>query len=124
MSTPDQVSRRLAERLAANDVESVVAMYEPDAVFADLGGTVRGYDAIHAAHQEFVDSGAVLHLHESVVIESGDLALVHWSWTVTRPDREPISGMSAEVLRRQPGGEWKYVIDNSDGSDLIAAWSA
>lgn len=119
MDRPENVSRRLVSLLDAGDIESVLALYENDAVFADVDGAVRGHSRIGIAHQEFWSAGNTLRLNDSVVLETGDIALVHWSWTVTRPDGGTIDGVSAEVLRRQSNGDWKYVIDNSDGSALI-----
>jgi ketosteroid isomerase-like protein len=118
-SSPDQVSALLASLLRSGDVEAVMALYEDDAVFADLAGAVRGTVGIRAAHQSFVDSGNTLSLNHSVVFEVDDIALVHWAWTVTRIDGSSMDGVSAEVLRRRPNEDWKYVIDNSDGSALI-----
>jgi len=121
MDGPEHVSERLVSLLNTGDIDAVLALYEDDAVFADLGGSVRGLEAIGEAHREFFESGYVLSLNHPAVFESGDIALVHWSWTVTRPDGSPIEGVSAEVLRRQPDGQWKYVIDNSDGAAVIGS---
>lgn len=119
MDGPEHVSERLVALLNAGDIDAVVALYEDDAVFADLGGAVRGLDSVRTAHREFSESGHVLSLNQPVVFETGDIALVHWSWTVTRRDGSLLEGVSAEVLRRQPNGKWKYVIDNSDGSAVL-----
>jgi ketosteroid isomerase-like protein len=60
-----------------------------------------------------------LTLKNSVVFEVDNIALVHWSWTVSRSDGSVMEGVSAEVLRRQADGSWKFLIDNSDGSALV-----
>jgi ketosteroid isomerase-like protein len=44
-------------------------------------------------------------------IEMGDLALMSNEWHFTSDDVE-LSGITAEVARRQPNGTWLYVIDN------------
>jgi len=116
---PEDVSRRLVALLQAGDLEAVTALYEDEAVFVDTGTEYQGSDRIRAAFRAFTESGLSLQLNDSTVFVAGDLALVHWSWTVTRPDRPPIEGISAEVMRRQPAGEWKFVIDNSDGSAVM-----
>ncbi len=53
------------------------------------------------------------------LVEAGDLALVHWSWMVELADGEVLEGASAEVLRLTDDGWWVFVIDNSDGADMI-----
>jgi ketosteroid isomerase-like protein len=96
-----------------------LGLYEKDAVFADFEGTARGLTDIQSAHQRFLDSGLTLTLKDSVVVEADDIALVHWSWTVGNRDGTSSEGVSAEVLRRQAHGSWKFIIDNSDGSALV-----
>ena len=51
---------------------------------------------------------------------AGDVALVTASWqlAMTGPDGKPaeMSGQSLEVVRRQPGGGWLFVIDEPFGA--------
>lgn len=118
-SGPEQVTRRLVTLLNAGDLDAIVALYEGAAVFADYDGVARGPDAIRAAHKAFLDDGLELTLRDSVVFEADDIALVHWSWAVARRDGSTSDGVSAEVLRRQSDGTWKFIIDNSDGAALL-----
>ncbi len=116
---PEDVSRVLVSLLRDGDIDGLEELYEPGAVFADDDGLAVGWPAIARAHRAFLESGAVLGLGDPLVIEAGDLALVQWTWTVTRDDGSELSGASAEVLRRQADGTWRFVIDNSDGASLI-----
>ncbi|MEN8239175.1 MAG: nuclear transport factor 2 family protein [Actinomycetota bacterium] len=118
---PELVSRMLEAHLNEADVEGLEGLYETGAIFADYEGTAKGWPDIKAAHQGFLDEGLSLVLNDSVVFQADDIALVHWSWTVTQADGTTIDGTSAEVLRRQADGTWKFVIDNSDGSALIGS---
>jgi len=118
-SRPELVSKQLEAFLDVGDIDGLLGLYEKDAVFADLDGAVTGLNDIRSAHQRFLDSGLTLTLNDSVVFEADDIALVHWSWTVGKGDGSSMEGVSAEVLRRQPDGSWKFIIDNSDGSALV-----
>jgi ketosteroid isomerase-like protein len=42
-----------------------------------------------------------------------------WSFNGTGPDGEPVqlAANNADVLRRQPDGSWRFVIDNPWGTD-------
>lgn len=118
MDRPEDVTKQLVAHLDAGDLDAIVHLYERDAVFVDLDGIARGPEAIRAAHQRFLDSNLTLVLDDCAVFEADDLALVQWSWTV-RGDGFDGSGASAEVLRRQADGTWRFIIDNSDGAVMI-----
>lgn len=118
-SNPEMASKLLEACLNEGNVDGLEALYEAGAVFADYEGTARGWPAIRTAHRRFLDEGLSLSLSDSVVFQAEDIALVHWSWTVTEPDGTTTDGTSAEVLRRQTNGTCKFLIDNSDGSALI-----
>ncbi len=117
--TPEAVSQELVRLLEAADLDAIEALYDPNAVFVDTEGVARGWPEVRQAFEAFLESGARLHLRDSVTYEAGDLALVHWSWTVEMADGEVLEGASAEVLRRTGDGRWVFVIDNSDGVDMI-----
>jgi hypothetical protein len=112
-------SKLLEVCLNEGNVDELEGLYEPGAIFADFEGAVVGWPGIRATHQRFLDEGLSLTLNDSVVFQTEEIALVHWSWTVTQPDGTTIDGTSAEVLRRQSDRTWKFVIDNSDGSALL-----
>lgn len=118
-SGPAQVSERLVSLLSEGDLDGIMDLYEEDAVFAEIEGVARGPDEIRAAHERFLASGLTLTLQDSLTFEVDDLALVHWSWTVYARDGSTARGVSAEVLRRQSDGTWKFVLDNSDGAALV-----
>lgn len=118
LSRPERVGESLVALLNAGNVDAVTDLYEAGSVFVDLAGAVRGA-GIRAAHEGFLEAGNTLVLNRCAVFEAEDLALVHWAWTVTGRDGSRLEGVSAEVLRRQPDGDWKFVIDNSDGAALV-----
>lgn len=118
-SRPEMASELLVSCLNESNVDGLEDLYEPRALFAAYEGTAQGWREIRGAHQRFLDEGLSLTLKDSVVFQADDIALVHWSWTVTDPDGTTTDGSSAEVLRRQADGMWKFIIDNSDGSALI-----
>jgi ketosteroid isomerase-like protein len=100
---PEDLGRFFVERANAGDVEGLVALYEPEAVLAMPGGGVAvGTEEIRRAHQQFLAGRPVLTGESQPAQRNGDLAL-----TSTRFP----GGATAEVARRQPGGNWLWVID-------------
>jgi ketosteroid isomerase-like protein len=88
-----------------------VALYEPGAVLVSGGELVTGHEGIRTAYSAFLASGSRMKFETRAVIESGDgLAVLHGAWSLGPPSST--QGVSTEVIRRQPDGSWKFVIDN------------
>jgi ketosteroid isomerase-like protein len=106
-STPQEIHFLFERAFNIGDVEAILALYEPGA-----GGTpVTGHDSIRDALNVFLSSGARMKLDTRVVIESGEgLAVLHGAWSLGPPSAT--QGLSTEVVRRQPDGSWRFVIDN------------
>ena len=115
--TPEDVDRLLAEAFRRNDLEALVALYEPGATLvAQPGQAVTGQTAIREVLQGFLALSPTLELEVIGTLRSGDVALLcsRWTLTGTTPDGQPVrlSGRGAEVVRQQADGSWRYVIDN------------
>jgi ketosteroid isomerase-like protein len=109
--TPQQIHALFLNAFNRGDVETLVALYEPGAVLAVGNGNAIGHPAIRRAYQRLLADGARMQLETAAVLESGDgLAVLHARWTYRR-GQEAVSGMSTEVVRRQPDGSWRFVID-------------
>ena len=119
VNRPGEASKRFEAMFKTGDLDGLMELYEDNAVFTNARGAFVGLDAIREVLKGYLDSGAGLVMNNSVVFEAAELALVHWSWTMTFPDGRVAEGATAEVLRNQPDGSWKFVIDNPDGPALI-----
>jgi ketosteroid isomerase-like protein len=100
----------------------LTGLYEPDGVLLPQPGQpVRGRAAMGEALRGFPALKGTMDLKTRYVHESGDLALLSGEWTLTRkgPDGAPLDRRhrSAEVVRRQADGTWKYVLDHPFGAD-------
>jgi uncharacterized protein (TIGR02246 family) len=125
-SSPHHLMSMFAERAAARDVDGLLALYEPEAVFEpQLGTVLRGTEQIRAALTEFAALRPVIEYTgatDCVVVDG--VALVANQWIVTGQltdggvHRE--AGVSADVLRRQPDGSWLILIDQPRGSVVTA----
>jgi uncharacterized protein (TIGR02246 family) len=118
---PEQVIELFAASLNRGDVDTAIALYEPEATFAPQPGEeVKGIEAIRSALQQFAALKPRLHGEITRVSSTGDVALVQnrWSLEGTQPDGSPVEmrGHSADVLRRASDGGWRIVIDDPWGS--------
>jgi ketosteroid isomerase-like protein len=116
---PGEASNLFERYFADRDLDGLMSLYEDDAVFPTPRSTATGLDQIRQTLQAYLDSGATLVFGEPLVFPAGDLALIHTAWTMHLPDGSSSEGATAEVVRRQADGTWKYVIDNPDGTALL-----
>jgi len=68
---------------------------------------------------QFIALQPTLTLETVTAVQAGDLALLASTWSLagTGPDGKPVSmsGQGREVVRRQPDGTWRFVIDAPNG---------
>ena len=115
-------ARAIVTGINSGDLESLLPLYERDAAFATEPGTLaHGEPGVREALTGFISMNGTLDLEVTRVLEVDDLALVIgvWSFDGTGPDGEPVrlEAQNADVLRRQPDGSWRFVIDNPWGTD-------
>ena len=96
--------------------------YEPDAILVPGPGAdpVPGHAAIEEALTGFLALGGQLRFTPRHWLVQGDLALASIAFVLDGGrdgDGSPIElqGVTAEVLRRQADGTWKYVVDHPFG---------
>ena len=119
---PEECDVLLMRAIEGGDLDAAVALYEPDASFVVAPGqVVVGHAAIREVLQGMMASTAGGRLDAVTVVTSADDSLaftrVRGSSTRTGPDGEPITTTfhSVEVLRKQPDGTWRIVIDDPSG---------
>ena len=116
---PGEASTLFERYFADRDLDALMSLYEDEAVFPTPRSTATGLDEIRQTLRAYLDSGATLVFGEPLVFRAGDLALIHTAWTMQMPGGSSSEGATAEVVRRQADGTWKYVIDNPDGTALL-----
>lgn len=118
---PEQVIHRFCELFNQGDLDGLIAnMYEDDAVFIPPGNTpVSGKAAVTEVLKGFLDLGGTLSILATTTIRNGDLALTHTRWRLDIPGADPMEHVTAEIVRRQPDGTWKYAVDNPWGGAIL-----
>jgi ketosteroid isomerase-like protein len=124
-NTPEDTSRLIGAAITSGDMDAALSLYEPEATFAmpkGFGeGSVTGHDGLREAFNAFLAMSPELAVNAEKSLLSGDTALVIGNWTLKGRDADgndiEASGRYADVVRRQPDGNWLFVIDNPNGSD-------
>ena len=114
---PEQLHQLFADGVNAKDIDALMTLYEPSPVAVDLEGRVLvGTDAVRELLSGLIAATTHFGVETRKVIVASDIALLSntWNATVTSPDGQTIdiSGVTAEVARRQSDGTWLFVIDD------------
>lgn len=114
--SPEQLHRAFQDAFNRHDLESIVALYEPGAVLASVGGPVQGTDAIRERYRGALATRPSIKVRTLGVSVTGNLAMLHGKWVLreTGPDGSQVrrEGRNTETARRQQDGRWLFVIDN------------
>jgi ketosteroid isomerase-like protein len=121
--SPAEIIQRFVDHLAAGELDQIVALYEPDAVyFARPGRPLSGQD-IRSAFAALIDRGARMSGECVRAVEAAGLALVNNRWSVAITGHSGtghVGGLSCVVLRQRAGGTWGVVIDDPWDDQRVA----
>lgn len=120
---PEDCSRILVAALESGDLETSVAVYENDAIlFKKSGEPMTGLDAIRTSNAGLIAMKPTFTIEfiKSTISADGTLATnrmkADLAWTDKDGNAKQGSVDTLEVLRKQPDGSWRYVIDDPYGS--------
>ena len=121
---PEECHLLLIKAVEKGDLDAAVALYEPNATFVVTPErVVTGQAAIREVLQAMAEesTGSV----EAVTVvpsADGSVAVTRTKGSVTVPGTDGASVTrpfhSVEVVRKQPDGTWRFVIDDPSGEGL------
>lgn len=114
---PNEIHQAFLDAVNAKDLDAILDLYEPDGIAVGLDGVQhRGEAALRAMFADLLS--VITHFEGSTrrVLVMGDVALTsaEWRGELVGPDGEvqEATGTTAELLRRQPDGTWRMVVDD------------
>ncbi|BCH25265.1 YybH family protein [Mesorhizobium sp. L-8-3] len=112
----------MTSAFAAGDIDKIMSTYAPAAVVVgEPGRPVTGDVGLRAMFADFIESGVAFTYGAHEVVLAADTALHLMKWTAPGPDGKETTALSVAVLRRQPDGGWKMVIDHPFGDGVLHA---
>ena len=121
LQKPGDLIPALAAAYNEGRIESLLKLYDPDAVVVDKDGAEhRGREAVAQQLEVLLALKGTMTGKIRYELVYGDFALLSNEWRVqTKDDKGAplvVSGRSAEVARRQADGRWLYVVDHPTGA--------
>lgn len=116
------IHRLFVEAFNSGSVESLLALYEPDALFVPQPGVVlKGREGVSTALQGFLSFNGKLTLDTDYVVEGPEIALLRGHYTLVGTDAAgaavELRGKTIEVARKQTNGGWLFAIDHPAGAE-------
>lgn len=111
---PADVYPALSKAFNAGDLDAIVACYEPEACFVSKSGRAyRGPLELRDLYRAMLSNRPQVKLDVRKITSSGgDLALVIVEWTEwTSVEAKHWTGIATDIVRKQPDGTWKLVLD-------------
>lgn len=111
---PEDMATAFADAFNTRDLDKLLELFEPDAVLVPDGVTEARGPALREALSGFLALNGPMKMTPVRTVVNGDVALVVGSWTLegTTPNGPmKLEGTTSDVVRRQPDGSWRYVVD-------------
>ena len=106
--TPEEICPLFKQYMAEGDIESLLTLYDPEAVFLNQAGELKSGDGLREELSALAITKAVFDFTIRQVVHSGDIALMHTDWKVSSPQQ--LFVYAIEVARRQADGTWRWLI--------------
>ncbi len=121
---PESIHRNFEAAFNAGDLDGLLALYEPNAVLIVEPNTViDSMEGISGALQWFLSLGGQITLDTKITTQTGDLAYLSNRWTLKGTDEDgnpfEMGAVTAEVVKQQPNGSWRFIFDNAIGDGAI-----
>jgi ketosteroid isomerase-like protein len=105
---PEDICRLFQQYMAEGDIDSVLSVYDPEAVFLNQSGEEKKGDALRQELARSAEAKAKFDFNIKQIIQADNIVLMHTEWQVSAP--QPMSVYAIEVARRQPDGTWRWLI--------------
>ena len=118
---PTEIYATYLKAFNAGNVDETLACYEPQACFMSRSGRAAyGAAELREVYRNTFSNKPHMKIHVRKVIPAGEnlaLVVVEWRSKAVSAEGEVRlwSGMATDIVRRQPDGQWKIVLDNPYG---------
>jgi uncharacterized protein (TIGR02246 family) len=119
---PAEMNATFARAFNGRNLDSLLSLYEPDAVLLVDGGgrELRGRAAIAEELRKLLMAPGTMTSVNNFCVEHGDIALLRADFVLKDGATIIAKGSTAEIVRRQADGTWLYVIDHAAGGSVPA----
>ena len=108
----------LAAAFNTGDVNTVLSMYDVTGVFVPENGTpLSGREQFEEVVKAILSINGTMEIKTVYCVQTGDIAVGRSEWSITDGEEVKVSAKGIEVMRQQPDGTWKIVVDHAFGAE-------
>jgi uncharacterized protein (TIGR02246 family) len=107
----------LAAAYNTGNVDTVLSMYDFNGIIVpEPGKPVSGREKFEEAIRAILSIKGKMEIKTVYCLQTGNLAVGRSEWNITDGQEVKISSKGIEVMKEQPDGTWKIVIDHAFGA--------
>ena len=100
---PEEICRLFQQYMAEGDIDSVLSIYDPAAVFLNQSGEVKSGQALRQELAPLSAMKAIFDFNIKQIVQSDNIALMHTEWKVSSPEQMSVY---ANRGRTRPAGRY------------------
>jgi ketosteroid isomerase-like protein len=118
---PEDAHATLAAAFNTGDIATVMSMYDSTGIIVpEPGKPVSRTEKFQEAIKAILSIKGKMEIKTVYCLQTGNIAVGRSEWNITDGDDVKISAKGIEVMRQQPDGTWKIVIDHAFGAETLA----
>jgi uncharacterized protein (TIGR02246 family) len=108
----------LAAAFNTGDAATVMNMYDVTGIIVpEPGKPVSGKEKFEEAIRAILSIKGKMEIKTVYCLQTGNIAVGRSEWSITDGDEVKISAKGIEVMKQQPDGTWKIVVDHAFGAE-------
>jgi ketosteroid isomerase-like protein len=120
----NDVHKSLAAAYNTGDINAVMKMYDAEGIIvAAPDSPVSGKEKFETAVKGILSIKGKMEIRTVYCLEAGDVAVGRSEWSIKDGNEIKVAAKGIELLKRQPDGTWKVLIDHAFGAEgnLVAS---
>jgi len=114
----EDVHATLANAFNTGDVNTVMSMYDVTGIIVPgPGNPVSGKEQFEEAIKGILSVKGKMEINTVYCLQTGNIAVGRSEWNITDNSEVKISAKGIEVMKQQPGGGWKIIVDHAFGAE-------
>ncbi|SHH22311.1 Ketosteroid isomerase homolog [Chryseolinea serpens] len=114
----EDVHATLANAFNTGNVDVVMGMYDVSGIIVpEPGKPVSGQAKFEEAIKGILSIKGKMEIKTVYCLQTGNIAVGRSEWNITDGSDVKISAKGIEVMKQQPDGTWKIVVDHAFGAE-------